>query len=89
LEVGSTPRANAYAWDATGATHAPGDPPMAALMDGRWKVWHDCNGAEGAFDLGADPDEAAPFDPATRSETAALVAELRERITLLHPLDCQ
>ena len=89
LAVGSTPRTNAYAWDATGATHAPGDPPMAALMDGRWKVWHDCEGAEGAFDLDADPDEAAPFDPSTHSETAALAVELRERIALLHPSDCQ
>jgi arylsulfatase len=89
LALDSTPRASAYAWDATGATHAPADPPMAALTDGRWKVWHDCHGAEAAFDLDADPDEAAPFDPATHAETAALAADLRERIALLHPSDCQ
>src|SRR5215203_4376988 len=88
MAIPSTVRTDAYAWDATGATHAPGDPPVAELMDGRWKVWHDCGGAEGAYDLETDPEETAPFDPAAHPETAALATVLRERVASLHPSDC-
>jgi arylsulfatase len=82
-------RTRAYAWDPVGAGWDEAVPPEAALTDGRWKVLAPCGaGAAIGFDLAADPDELAGFEPGAHPETAQLAAELTGMVAGLHPTDC-